>query len=177
VGLDAGKLQIFSTVGLAGGVTGYFLYGKLQNLLKIKRLELLVHLIYTAAALSFAFLSKDISGYIYIAGVVYFLNAFAGSTFMCNNSSELLALARPGNKTMAMALLQTYQNAGISISRVTTSLMMGANLFAPMWVWGDITFCSYQTIFLFYGVFGAILLLLFPTLPAIIPKRRNYYEP
>ena len=177
VGLDAGKLQIFSTVGLAGGVAGYFLYGKLQNLFKIKRLELLVHLIYTAAALSFAFLSKDIAGYIYIAAVVYFLNAFAGSTFMCNNSSELLALARPGNKTMAMALLQTYQNAGISISRVTTSLMMGANLFAPMWVWGDITFCSYQTLFLFYGVFGVILLLLFPTLPAIIPKRRNYYEP
>ena len=177
VGLEPGKLQIFSTVGLAGGITGYFFYGRLEKALKIKRLELMVHLIFMAVALSFAFISKDIPGYIVIAGVIYFMNSFAGSTFMCNNSNELLALARPGNKTMAMALLQTYQNAGISISRTGTAMVLGANLLAPVWSWGNLTFCSYQTLFLFYGALAAILLLLIPTLPAMVPKHRDYYQP
>ena len=177
VGLEPGKLQIFSTVGLAGGITGYFFYGRLEKALKIKRLELMVHLIFMAVALSFAFISKDVPCYIIIAGVIYFMNSFAGSTFMCNNSNELLALARPGNKTMAMALLQTYQNAGISISRTGTAMVLGANLLAPVWSWGSLTFCSYQTLFLFYGALAAILLLLIPTLPAIVPKHRDYYQP
>ena len=95
----------------------------------------------------------------------------------CNNSSELLALARPGNKTMAMALVQTYQNAGISISRTGTSLIMGANLLAPLWTWGSREFSSYHSFFIFYGVLAAVLLLLLPTLPAIVPKHRDYYQP
>ena len=177
VGLDAGKLQIFSTVGLAGGVTGYFFYGRLQSFFKIKRLEFMVHLTYIIVPLCFAFISKETPGYIYIAGGLYFLNALAGSTFMCNNSSELLALARPGNKTMAMALVQTYQNAGISISRTGTSLIMGANLLAPLWTWGSREFSSYHSFFIFYGVLAAVLLLLLPTLPAIVPKHRDYYQP
>lgn len=177
VGLDAGKLQIFSTVGIAGGITGYFFYGRLQKLLKIKGLELIVHLIFMSVALCFALISKDVPGFIFIAGAVYFLNSFAASTFMCNNSSELLALARPGNKTMAMAFLQTYQNAGISISRTGTAMILGTNLLAPAWTLGNMELCSYQTLFLFYGVLAGILLILIPTLPAIVPRHKDYYEP
>ncbi|MBO5792659.1 MAG: MFS transporter [Lentisphaeria bacterium] len=177
VGLDAGKLQIFSTVGIAGSITGYFLYGKLQKLLKLKRLELLVHFIFVTVALSFALISKNVPFYIFIAGAIYFMNSFAASTFMCNYSSELLALARPGNKTMAMAFLQTYQNVGISIGRSGTALVLGANLLAPAWTLGNMELCSYQTLFLFYGVLAGILLVLIPTLPAIVPKHKDYYEP
>lgn len=177
VGLDAGKLQIFSTIGIAGGIIGHFLYGRLQKKFKIKPLELLVHFIFMGVALCFAFMSKNLPGFIFIAGAVYFIYFFAASTFMCNNSTELLALARPGNKTMAMAFLQTYQNVGISISRSGTAMILGANLLAPSWTMGAIELCSYQTLFLLYGVIAAILLLLIPTLPAIVPKHRDYYEP
>ena len=45
-------------------------------------------------ALSFALISKNAPFYIFIAGAIYFMNSFAASTFMCNYSSELLALAR-----------------------------------------------------------------------------------
>ena len=121
--------------------------------------------------------SKDIPFYLIIAGVIYFLNSFAASTFMCNYSSELLALARPGNKTMAMAFLQTYQSAGISISRGGTALVLGANLLAPSWHLGTLTLCSYQTLFLFYGVTAAVLLVLVPTLPAVMPRHKDYYQP
>ena len=177
VGLDAGKLQIFSTIGIAGSITGFFLYGRLQKLLKLKKLELFVHTVFMCVAISFALISKDIPFYLIIAGVIYFLNSFAASTFMCNYSSELLALARPGNKTMAMAFLQTYQSAGISISRGGTALILGANLLAPSWNLGTLTLCSYQTLFLFYGVTAAVLLVLVPTLPAVMPRHKDYYHP
>ena len=47
----------------------------------------------------------------------------------------------------------------------------------PAWNLGSLEICSYQTLFLLYGALLAILLILFPTLPAIVPKHHDYYEP
>ncbi|MBO4632499.1 MAG: MFS transporter [Lentisphaeria bacterium] len=177
VGLPAGTVQIFSTVGIAGSIIGYFCYGFLLRKLKIKRMELITHFTFILTAFSMFFLHKDMHYFLWLAGAVYFLTSFAASCFMCNNSTELLALARPGNKPMAMAFQQTYQNIGVSVGRTGTSLILGANLLAPMWNLGGMTLCSYQTLFLLYGVIATVILILFPTLPAIVPKHHDYYEP
>ncbi|MBQ9335763.1 MAG: MFS transporter [Lentisphaeria bacterium] len=177
VGLPAGTVQIFSTVGIAGSIIGYFCYGWLLKYLKIKRMELLTHFIFIFAAFSLFLLNKEIQQFIWFIGFVYFMTSFAASCFMCNNSTELLALARPGNKPMAMAFQQTYQNIGVSVGRTGTSLILGANLLAPTWTLGKLTICSYQTLFLLYGVIATVILVLVPTLPAIVPKHHDYYEP
>lgn len=177
VGMDAGSVQIFSTVGIAGSIAGYFCYGYLQRKLKVKRLELAVHLLLALSALALALLPKGTAGFAYLAGTVYFFISFANSTFMCNNSTEMLALARPGNKTMAMAFQQTYHNLGISIGRAGTGLILGANLLMPTWTCGSLEICSYQTLFLLYGALLAVLLVLIPALPAVVPKHHDYYEP
>ena len=88
-----------------------------------------------------------------------------------------MALAPPGNKAMAMAFQQTYQNIGISIGRTGTALVLGANLLAPSWQFMNMPISHYQTLFLVYGIIAAVLLILFPTLPAVVPKRQDYYEP
>ena len=155
-GLDAGRVQVFSVVGIAGSVAGFFCYGFLLRVLRIRRLELCVHLALAASAL---------------------VLAFAGSAFMCNNSTEFLALARPGNKPMAVAFLQTYQNVGISIGRAGTAAVLGADLLAPSWRLGPLELCGYQTLFLASGAAMAALLVLLPTLPAFVPKHSDYYEP
>ena len=177
VGLPAGTVQIFSTVGIAGSIIGYFCYGFLLKKLKIKRMELITHFIFIFAAFSMFLLNKDQQYFLWLAGAVYFMSSFAASTYMCNNSAELLALARPGNKPMAMAFQQTYQNIGVCVGRTGTSLILGANLLAPVWNIGKLSFCSYQTLFLLYGVVATVILILFPTLPAIVPKHHDYYEP
>ena len=176
-GLDAGRVQVFSTVGIAGSVAGFFCYGFLLRALKIRRLELGVHLAFVAAALVLALAGADVPGFLRIAGAAYFLAAFAGSAFMCNNSAEYLALARPGNKPMAVAFLQTYQNVGISVGRAGTAAILGADLLAPSWRLGSLELCGYQTLFLLYGAAMAFLLVLLPALPAFVPKHRDYYEP
>ena len=176
-GLDAGRVQVFSTVGIAGSVAGFFCYGFLLRVLKIRRLELCVHLAFVAAALVLALAGADVPGFLWVAGAAYFLAAFAGSAFMCNNSAEYLALARPGNKPMAVAFLQTYQNVGISVGRAGTAAILGADLLAPSWRLGSLGLCGYQTLFLLYGAAMAFLLVLLPALPAFVPKHRDYYEP
>ena len=176
-GLDAGRVQVFSTVGIAGSVAGFFCYGFLLRVLKIRRLELGVHLAFVAAALVLALAGADVPGFLWVAGAAYFLAAFAGSAFMCNNSAEYLALARPGNKPMAVAFLQTYQNVGISVGRAGTAAILGAELLAPSWRLGSLGLCGYQTLFLLYGAAMAFLLVLLPALPAFVPKHRDYYEP
>lgn len=176
-GLDAGRVQVFSTVVIAGSVAGFFCYGFLLRALKIRRLELGVHLAFVAAALVLALAGADLPGFLWIAGAAYFLAAFAGSAFMCNNSAEYLALARPGNKPMAVAFLQTYQNVGISVGRAGTAAILGADLLAPSWRLGSLELCGYQTLFLLCGAAMAFLLVLLPALPAFVPKHRDYYEP
>ncbi|MBO4649556.1 MAG: MFS transporter [Lentisphaeria bacterium] len=177
VGLAAGTVQVFSTVGIAGSIVGYFCYGWLLKHLKIKRMELLTHFTFIFVAFSLFLLHKGIPYFLWIAGFVYFMLFFASSAFMCNNSTELLALARPGNKPMAMAFQQTYQNFGISVGRTGTSLILGAHLLAPTWTFAGMEICSFQTLFLLYGVIATVVLVLIPTLPAIVPKHHDYYEP
>lgn len=177
VQLPPGQVQIFSTIGIAGSITGFFFYGKLFEKFKIKHLEIAVHCIFLFAALLLFFINKDIPGFIWYIGVIYFMAAYAASTFLCNNSTELLALARPGNKPMAMAFQQTYMNTGVSIGRTGTSLILGSHLLASQWQWGSMSFSCYQTLFLFYAVIAAVILILLPALPAICPKDRDYYQP
>ena len=177
VKLPPGQVQMFSTIALLAGIAGFLVYNFLQKKLQIKRLELIVHTIFLAVALGLALLDKNTPGFVWLAGAIYFFNGFANSIFMCNNSSELLALARPGNKTMAMAFMQTYQNIGVTISRIGTAFILGTNLLAPSWKWGIFNFSSYQTLFLMYAAIAAILLTLIPSLPAVVPHHRDYYEP
>lgn len=177
VGLPAGTVQIFSTTGIAGSIAGFFFYGKLLKKFKIKKLELAVHCVFLLSPLALFILNKNIPHFVWIIGFVYFVTSYATSTFLCNNSTELLALARPGNKPMAMAFQQTYQNIGVSIGRISTAILLGSGILAPSWQLGKITVSHYQTLFLLYAAMAAILLILFPTLPAIVPKHRDYYEP
>ena len=177
VKLPAGQVQIFSTIGIAGSITGFFFYGYLFKKLKIKRLEFLVHFIFLTASLLLFGLNKNIPGFIWLIGIVYFFSSYAASTFLCNNSTEMLALAKPGNKPMAMAFQQTYMNIGVSIGRTGTALILGANLLAPTWELNGVTVCNYQTLFLLYAVIAAVILILFPTLPAVVPKHKDYYDP
>ncbi|MBR7121765.1 MAG: MFS transporter [Lentisphaeria bacterium] len=177
VQLDDGTVQIISSVGIGGLVSGYLLYrGKLGKW-KLKYLELFSHCTYMLVAFSLFFVDKSLPGFPFFAGCMIFLSSFAYSMYMCNNSAELLALARPGNKTVAMAFVQTYGNAGGAIGRLGTSLILGTSMLAPVWEFAGREISRYQTFFLLSGVMLLVLLFLLPTLPSFIPAHDDYYEP
>ena len=123
------------------------------------------------------FVDKSVPFFPVIIGVTVFCNQFATSVFTCNNSAELLALARPGNKTMAMAFVQTYSSIGGAVGRTATSLVLGTAMLAPVWDFFGREISRYQTFFLVNGVMLLVLFFLLPTLPSFVPEHEDYYEP
>ena len=177
VNMNPGTVQIISSVGIAGSLVGYFCYSRFLGNFKLKYLELLTHLLYMAVAFTLFFLDKSVPGFAVWVGMAVFCNLLAFSIYMCNNSAEMLALARPGNKTMAIAFVNTYISGGNTVGRIGTSLILGTAMLAPVWEFGGRIISRYQTFFLISGVMLVILLFLLPTLPSFIPSHDDYYEP
>ena len=177
VKMNKGTVQIISSVAIAGMVVGYFCYGRFLDKLKLKYLELFAHCTFMLVAAVLFFVDKSTAFFPVIVGIAVFFNQFATSVFNCNNSAELLALARPGNKTMAMAFVQTYSSIGGAVGRTATSLILGTAMLAPVWEFCGREVSRYQTFFLMSGVMLLIMLFLLPTLPSFVPNREDYYEP
>ena len=177
VNMKSGTVQIISAVGMGGLIFGYFCYSRFLKHIKLKYLELFVHLLITVEAFVLFTADKGMPFFAVIMGGVIFMNFFGFSLYMCNNSAELLALARPGNKIMAAAFIQTYSSAGAAISRLTVSLILGTSLLAPSWECAGREVSRYQTLFLFFGVLSLIFLVMLPVLPSFIPEHEDYYEP
>ena len=177
VRLPSGEVQIFSTIGILGNVVAYAAYGYMLKKLKIKRMELFAHSVFILTALALFCASPAAKGFLWIAGISYFMCAFAAACFNCSNSAEMLSLARPGNKPMASAFVQTYQSIGACFARSSCALVLGSGMLAGNWSARGCVFSSYQTLFLVCGVVALLLLILLPTLPAVVPRHQDYYEP
>ena len=128
-------------------------------------------------AFSFFLIPADTPYFFWIGAAGVLILSMAQSIFMCNNSGELMALARPGNKCMAGAFLQTYQSIGGAVGRNCSSAILGAGLLMPSWTLGAMQFNAYQSVFLICGVIGVVILIILPIMPSVIPKHDDYYEP
>ncbi|MBR2345713.1 MAG: MFS transporter [Lentisphaeria bacterium] len=177
VKMDPGTVQKISAIGMAGHICGFLLYNKLLKFFGMKKLEIAVHLSYMITALLMFILDNRLPGYGVMVSIILCVICFTGSVFGCNNSGEMLALARPGNKTMATAFVQTYFSFGGFIGRGSVTLLLGATLLEPVWQFCGMEVSRYQSIFLFSGVIAAVVMLLIPTLPSVVPKHHDYYEP
>ncbi len=178
VKIPAGHVQIISTVGIAGGVVGYFCYGKLLKVTSLRFIEIMVHAGITLIAFTLFFYRPELPGFLIMVAFLIFLLSFFGSSYACCNSAEMMALARPGNKVMATAFCSMYNYIGVAGGRLISALLMGTAFLAPVWqTESGVTYSSYQTIFLGCGVMMIIMIVLFPLLPSIIPKHDDYYEP
>ena len=177
VQMEPGKVQLLSSVGIGGSICGYFLYGFVTRRVKLKWLELTVHLVFLVLALLLFYLDCRMPGFSIFVGAIIFLNAVATSWLLCNNSVEYLALARPGNKTMAISFCSTYSNLGAAIGRTGSSLLLGGVLLAPQWTFAGRTVSVYQSIFLISGLIAILALALIPILPSFVPEHEDYYKP
>ena len=178
VDMAPGTVQILSSIGIGGAIAGYSLYGLFTGRIQLKYLELGNHLIFIVLAFLFFFVDKSTPGFTWIIGSAIFLLSVCNAFFLCNSSMEFLALARPGNKTMAIAFCQTYQNAGVMMGNTATSLILGSSIFAATWTTqGGTTYSVYQSIFLILGIIGVMALILIPIMPSFIPRHEDYYEP
>ena len=171
-------IVIISSVTLAGMLAGSYFAGKLLSRYGVRNLLLLVHITYILANAILFTLGKGIMPenllYITIGGVLFCYSFM----FACSDiaaSSEMLALATPGNKVVAMAFFNGFNYSGRGLSRLLTSLILGSGALSANWLLGKTFVTHYQTLFLVYAgcvLFAASLLVV---VPAIFPKGEFHY--
>ncbi len=166
---------MISAMTLAGMLIGSLCGGKLITKFGLKRTFLGIHISYAVINFSLFFIGK---GNPFTYSLITFLLVAYSFTFAAASiasTSEMMALATPGNKAMAMAFCGTFYYTGSGLSRMLSSLVLGSGILSAHWSIGSMELCQYQSLFLIYSVaivFAAMFLVI---VPAIFPKGEYIY--
>ncbi|NMA21405.1 MAG: MFS transporter [Lentisphaerae bacterium] len=177
--LDVAPSTVITISGLvmSGTIAGYLVAWKLQRLIGTKWMQVACHLSFICISVACFFCGKENPHAVVYLTLLLILHGFASACFGVCFSAEIMALARPGNKTMATAFCNTYSQAGLVLTRTGTSLVIGSGMLASSWQLGERIVSSFQTLFLIYAVALTFCLLLVVLLPSVVPKHEDYYEP
>ena len=173
----ADVIVLITTMELIGKIAGYAVMNKVFKTCGMCFLILFTHLLAFLVCLllflSFPFFSKVTC----LLGTAFFFSGVTGAFLLCISSMEMLALARPGNKIMAMAFCGTSTGLGTAIGRLGTTVILGCTVFQTKWeVWG-VELTKYHFLFAFFCFFILFVTVLFPMVPAIISRHEDYYNP
>ena len=95
----------------------------------------------------------------------------AGSSILA--SSEMMELATPGNKVMAMAFSGTFSYGATGLARVVPSLLLGSGLLASNWEFHGLAISRWRSLYLLGScaiLLSAVFLFL---VPAVFPDNTN----
>ena len=177
LGYGAFWIMAITAVGVLGQIIGYAATGGVVRKVGIKYFELMTHLIFIAVIGALLLTSSDRAWSLPLMFVLFFFNGVAFAFLNCVGSVEMLALARPGNKVMAMALVTTFQNLGNALGRLGVTLLLSVPILAPQWEFGGRVYSRFHTLFLFDFLITGTGLLFFLLTPAFIPRGDDYYQP
>ena len=171
-------IVLISSLVLTGMLIGSICAGGMIARWGIKKIFLMVHISYAVVNLLLFFMGRSlIAGDLifYLVGITLFVYSF---TFACANissSSEMMAIATPSNKVMAMAFCNAFYYGGCGLSRLMTSLILGSGALAAEWSLNGVIFTHYQTLFLLYAICVIFAASLLVVVPAIFPKGEYIY--
>ncbi len=172
-------IVFISSITLVGMLLGSLCAGKIINRFGIRKTFLAIHVTYALINGIIFFIGKDTMNPFLTYAVIAALLLIYSFTFANANiasTSEMMALANPGNKVMAMAFCGAFYYGGLGLSRLVTSLVLGSGLLAPEWHIGALNFCHYQTIFGVYSVVIVFAAMLLVVVPAIFPEGEYVYS-
>lgn len=175
--LGAGIIVMITTLELVGKILGYAVMNKLLKKLSMRYFLILTHAGALLVAFCMFFSFPHFSKVTILLGTGCFLSGLTYAFFQCINSIEMLALARPGNKIMAMAFCGTFNALGTAIGRLGTTLILGCTVLQTRWdVFGTVL-TKYHFLFAISIISILFLVVLFPMVPAIISRHEDYYNP
>ncbi len=172
-------IVLISSISLAGMLAGSFSSGRMIFRFGIRPVLLAVHGTYAVTNLILFFLGKGSmpDNLLYtVIGIALFAYSFMYACSDIASSCEMMTLATPGNKVVAMGFFNGFNYSGRGMSRLLTSLILGSGALAANWTLGGLNISHYQTLFLLYAicvVFAASLLIV---VPAIFPKGEYQYS-
>lgn len=172
-------IVLISSVALGGMLTGSFFSGGLIRRYGVKLILLAVHITYALANIALFLLGKGCmpDTWLYITiGAVLFAYSFMYACSDIASTCEMMLLATPGNKMVAMSFYNGFNYCGRGMSRMLTSLILGSGALAAHWTLGGIEFSHYQTLFLTYAICVCFAASLLVVVPAIFPEGDYHYD-
>ena len=167
---------LISALSLLGMLLGYTGVGTLLRRLRLKRTFLLFHAVLLLGNLILFFPGKGGTGVYLLIAILIPVYSFALAAGTILASAEMMELATPGNKVMAMAFSGTFSYGASGLSRLLSSLLLGSGMLAAEWHIGAMRVCRYQTLLLIYTaamLFAGIFLIL---VPAVFPRGEYCYR-
>lgn len=169
-------IVMISAVSLVGMLMGSLVAGRVIVRWGIKKTLLFIHVTYALVNGALFFISEgSTASYVMVTALlllysVTFAMASIATTF------EMMALATPGNKAMAMAFCGTFYNSGSGLCRLFSSLLLGSGILAPQWFLGSMALCHYQSLYLLYAVAIVFAAMFLVVVPAIFPRGKYVYD-
>ena len=168
---------IVSSLALGGTIIGFLSAGRIMAYIGVKKALLMIHIGFALINfLLFAFSGPGTSTLILIT-VLLVLYGFFIAVSSVAVSSEMLELATPGNKALAMAFCITMYSAGLGGARILSSVIIGSGILASKWYIGSLEFNMFHTMYLGYGLSILFVCVLLVIVPAIFPKGEYHYVP
>ena len=174
--VPANEVIIISGLAMGGTMTAYFLIGKITKLLPPGRIIPLVHGILLLNAGILFLLPSAWKCTPYIIGAVLVITSMTIAVSSAVTAGEILALARPDNKLMAVAFGNTIYQIGMGGGRFMASLLLGCGALCPSWTMWGMNLSNCQSLFLVSLIILFFALPLLLLVPSLIKERDYYYE-
>ena len=175
--LSNGVIVIITSINQAGKLAGYLIMGTIAKRFSTRQLLLGTHLTALFSVVFLLCLLPGTPGLPVLFSIVFFLNGIVAAFLVNLHSIELLALAKPGNKIMAMAFGTTFSAIGQAAGSILTSLLLGCGALAAHWRWAGLDLTKFQLLFGIYALALIFFLILLPLAPAMIRTHEDYYQP
>ena len=169
-------IVMISALNMVGMLLGSIGAGRIITRWGIKDTLLGIHITYALVNFSLFFIGEwnTVTGILIASLMMVYSFTFASASIA--STSEMMALATPGNKAMAMAFCGTFYYGGSGLSRLISSLVLGSGLLAPHWSIGSMRICHYQTLFLVYSIMIVFAAMFLVVVPAVFPKGEYVYD-
>lgn len=175
--LGAFTLMTITSIGMLGSITGYFMVGPTMKKIGIRKFQLLTHVSIILIILMFLLVRQGNRFMPYFLGGIFFYKGFFLAFLSCFNSTQMLSLARPGNKIMAMAYVSFFNSLGALTGRLMVTMTLALGVLTPVWKLGSLKMSNFHFIFFFFLMISIFSLLLLPQTPAVVPRHKDYYNP
>jgi len=169
-------IVIISAATMVGMLLGSISAGRIIRRWGIKDTLLGIHILYALVNLSIFFIGTGSNLTYVLITVLLLIYSFTFACASVASTSEMMALATSGNKTMAMALCGAFYYGGSGLSRLISSLVMGSGMLAGEWYVGSMKICHYQTLFLIYTIAIIFAAMFLVVVPAVFPKGEYVYD-
>jgi len=168
---------IISSLALGGTIIGFICSGRMISRFGVKKMLLTVHIAFAMVNfLLFAFSAPGTVSLVIITALLVFYGFFIATSSVAV-SSEMMALANPENKAVAMAFCVSMYSAGLGGARFLSSIIIGSGILSPEWSIGSMKFTMFHTMYLGYGFGILFVCVLLVIVPAIFPKGEYHYVP